>query len=189
MIRRLAPVVAALAALALSAAPASAGVLTDCDNPSSSKVFAPWLDGADYFLAPDGGFENGADGWTLSGGAAVVDGNESFDLSGPGSRSLGLSAGDSAQSPSVCVGLEHPTFRYVFRRTAGLPSATLRVSAVFPGGLSVPVGTVTGSSSWAPSPVTLIAANLLAPTVSFRFTAVSGSWQVDDVYVDPRGSH
>ena len=186
--RRFAVLFSALFALAVSAAPASAGVLTDCNNPDSAQAFAPFADPAYYFLAPDGGFENGAAGWSLS-GASVVDGNESFDLSGGGEHSLGLSAGDSALSPTVCVGLEHPTFRYVARKTSGGLLASLRVSAVFPGGLSVPVGTVTGSSAWSPSPVTLIGANLVADTVAFRFTAVSGSWQVDDVYVDPRGSH
>lgn len=184
--RPLATAIATLA-LAVTATPASAAVLTDCDSPASSPAFAQFYDNADYFLAPDGGFENGADGWSLN-GAAVTAGNESFNLSGAGDSSLGLPAGSSATSPSVCVGLEHPTFRYVFRKTSGGPLAALRVSAVLPGGVSLPVGTVTGSSSWTPSPVTLIAANLVADSVSFRFAPVSGSWQVDDVYVDPRGS-
>ena len=41
-----------------------------------SRPFLPWLDLAWYEAAPDGGFEAGADGWTLSGGAAVVDGGQ-----------------------------------------------------------------------------------------------------------------
>lgn len=186
--RRFVPLLSVVAALVFGAVPASAGVLTQCNNPDGTPVFAPFADPSNYFLAPDGGFEKGADGWSLS-GAAVVRGNESFDLSGAGTRSLALSAGDSATSPTVCVGLEHPTFRYVFRTTSGSALASLRVSAVFPDGVTLPVGTVTGSSAWAPSPITLIGANLVANTVAFRFTAESGSWQVDDVYVDPRGSH
>ncbi len=182
-------VLAAVAALTVvvPAAPASAAVTTDCDSPPSSPVFARWLDPANYFLAPDGGFENGAEGWDLR-GASVVDGNESFGLGGPGTQSLRLPAGSSATSPAVCVGIDHPTFRYVFRTTSGPLLAALRVSVVLPGGAAVPVGTVTGSSSWTPSPVTLIGANLIADAVAFRFTPISGSWQVDDLYVDPCGS-
>lgn len=179
---------AAALTLAVTASPAVASVTTDCGHPDGTQVFSPWLDPANYFLAPDGGFENGGDGWALEGGAAAVAGNESFGLSGAGTQSLGLPAGSSATSPFVCVGLEHPTFRYVFRRTSGSSLASLRVSVVTEEGVAVPVGTVTGSSTWTPSPVTLIGANLVVEAVAFRFTPVSGSWQVDDVYVDPSGS-
>ena len=185
--RSLLATAAASLALAAGASPASAAITTTCPDQASAPVFSPWLDPSDYFLAPDGGFEHSADGWSLD-GASVVDGNDPFALSGPGTHSLSLPSGASATSPSVCVGLEHPTFRYVFRKASGTPLSTLRVSAVFPSGVAVPVGTVTGSSSWSPSPVTLIGANLLVDAVSFRFTATSGGWQVDDVHVDPRGS-
>ncbi len=184
--RSLAVAIAALA-LAVTASPASASVFSDCGNPDGTAVFAQFADPAHYFLAPDGGFEKGADGWSLD-GASATDGNESFNLGGGGSHSLSLPAGSTATSPAVCVGLEHPTFRYVFRKSAGGPLAALRVSVVLPGGSVVTVGTVTGSSAWAPAPVTLIGANLTADAVAFRFTPVSGSWQVDDVYVDPCGS-
>jgi hypothetical protein len=185
---------AALLATAFAAAPASADVgPSGCPDPGSSQVFAPWLDYASYFLAPDGGFENGADGWDLN-GASVGSGNESYNVGGGGSSSLSLSAGDSATSPSVCVGIEHPTFRYFARRVSG---GLLRVQVVLDSGYAVTVGTLSGGpSSWSPSPLTLIGANLLplltggtSTDVSFRFTAVSGSWQIDDVYVDPAGNH
>ena len=180
---------AAIAALALlvPASDAAAAVTTECEDPPSSAVFSRWSDPAQYFLAPDGGFENGGAGWSLR-GAAVVDGNETFELSGPGERSLALPEDASATSPSVCVGLAHPTFRYVLRKTKGPGWAALRVSVVLPNGMAVPVGTVGGSSKWAPSPVTLIGANLFVDSVAFRFTALAGDWQIDDVYVDPSGS-
>lgn len=184
---------AALVATAFAAAPASADVgFSGCDNGSSSQVFAPWLDYANYFLAPDGGFENGAAGWSLN-GASVVAGNESY---GSGSSSLSLPQGASATSPGVCVGLEQPTFRYFVRRTGGSLTPALRVSVVMPDGSLVALGTLVGSSSWTPSAVTPIGANLLPlvlggtnTSVAFRFTALSGSWQIDDVYVDPAGNH
>lgn len=182
---------AAIAALVLTvtvtASPAAASLTNDCEDPPSSAVFSRWSDPAQYFLAPDGGFENGGAGWDLD-GSSVVDGNETFELSGPGEKSLELPEGAAATSPTVCVGLAHPTFRYVLRKVEGKGWASLRVSVVLPNGLAVPVGTVTGSSKWAPSPVTLIGANLFVDSVAFRFKALSGSWQIDDVHVDPSGS-
>ena len=191
--RLFAAAAAAAMVSAIGAAPASAGLMSDCDTPDSSKVFMPWLDTTEYFLAPDGGFENGAAGWSLR-GASVGDGNESYALSGAGSKSLHLGVGDAATSPEVCVGLEHPTFRFVARKSGGL-LATMAVSVVTRDGLVLPLGEMAGTSSWQPSPIMLVGANLL-PTVAggdsaqvrFRFTPLTGSWQVDDLYVDPRGS-
>ena len=68
---------AAVATTAALAAPAHAGVLTksatDCADPVLSQPFKPWLDSSYYKPVDD--FESGADGWTLAGGAKVVDGN------------------------------------------------------------------------------------------------------------------
>ncbi len=184
---------AALGLSAVAASPASADLgSSDCDNPVSSQVFAPWYDPSYYFLAPDGGFENGADGWALD-GASVVPGNHSY---GPGSSSLSLPGGASATSPAVCVGIEHPTFRFFVRRDGGSAlSAVLRVEVVMADGSIDTLGVIGGTSSWDPSPITVIGANLLplvtggsSTDVSFRFTSLSGSWQIDDVYVDPRGN-
>jgi hypothetical protein len=190
--RLLAAAAAAALVSAAGAAPAGASLMSDCDTPRSDMVFMPWLDTTPYFLAPDGGFEHGAAGWRLD-GASVGAGNEAFNLSGPGTRSLHLGAGDSATSPAVCVGLEHPTFRFVARKTSGLAPA-MSVAVVDQSGLVLPLGVVAGTSSWQPSPILVVGANLL-PTVAggdstqvrFRFTPISGTWQVDDLYVDPRG--
>ena len=198
MPRRTRLIVAALASATVAAAaptPAAAGLMSDCEARADAPVFAPWLDYANYFLAPDGGFEKKAAGWDLD-GATIGDGNEPFNLSGAGKSSLHLEAGQSATSPAVCVGLEHPTFRFVARRTAGSVLDTLSMSVVLPDGTHLPVGTMTSGSLWQPSPLMLLVANLL-PTVStddsvdvrLHFTANSGSWQIDDVYVDPRGGN
>jgi hypothetical protein len=181
----------ALVATAFTAAPASADIgFSDCDTPESSQVFAPWLDYTNYFLAPDGGFENGGSGWALD-GASVDNGNQSY---GSGASSLTVAGGDAATSPAVCVGLEHPTFRFYVRR-ASVGAAPLRVSVVLDDGTAIPVGVVSASSSWQPSPILIVGANLLplvtgglSTDVSFRFSTSAGSYQVDDVYVDPRGN-
>lgn len=177
------PLAALCAAAALLVVPASASAdigLSDCDNPASSQPFAPWLDYTNYFLAPDGSFDDGGSGWALDGASA--------------NGTLSLGSGDSATSPSVCVGLEHPTFRFYVRR-ASVGAAPLRVSVVLDDGTAIPVGVVSASSSWQPSPILIVGANLLplvtgglSTDVSFRFSTSAGSYQVDDVYVDPRGN-
>lgn len=47
-----------------------------------SQPFAQWTDTADYVLVPDGGLEAGGAEWTLARGAAVVEGNEPFQVGG-----------------------------------------------------------------------------------------------------------
>lgn len=172
---------AAVAALAIASPAAQAAT---CPEQPLTQPFAPWYDYSQYALAPDGGFEAGAAGWTLAGGAAVVDGNEPYL---DGARSLALPAGATATTPPVCVTVAHPTIRF-FARNDGTPLSLLVVTAHFsvlgiP--LSLPVGVVAGGEAWAPSPILLIVGNLLSDEVSFSFQAVTGSWQVDDLYVDP----
>ena len=163
---------------------------SDCDR-TVSQPFLPWGDSAQYFLAPNGDFADGADGWLVSGGDVV---GESSPLGGGGA--LHLASGDSATSPGVCVGLDTPTMRF-FARNAGDPDGDLRVDVRFESllglTLTLPIGTVNAGSEWAPSPTLPIVANLLgilggshAP-VAFRFRAQGGDWVIDDLYVDPYG--
>lgn len=158
------------------------------------QPFAPWQDFGDYLLAPDGGLENGAAGWDLSGGAAAVEGNETFQVGGAADhRSLSIPADGSGTTAQFCVGVEHRTMRF-FARTSG--ASVLQVDAVYAKRTdkekSVRLGTFTAGSAWAPSPVVPLEVNEIAPDyanalpVSLRFTARGeGSWQIDDVYVDP----
>src|SRR3989442_4332881 len=92
--------IACLVSLAVLAPTASAGVLvssaTSCDSQTFEQPFVPWADVANYVIAPNGTFENGSSGWTLSGGASVVSGNESYNVHGAGEfRSLALPSGSS----------------------------------------------------------------------------------------------
>jgi hypothetical protein len=164
---------AALAALtAILILPAAARA-DDCSGQTLDRTFLPWADPALYTPVPEG--------WTLAGGAAVIDGNEPFL---PGDSSLSLSAGSSATTAPLCIGLGHPTVRF-FARNTGNPLSLLRVSAVV-GNTELPIGLVGAGREWAPSAPLLLAVNLLgADSVAFRFAADSGGWSVDDVYVDP----
>jgi hypothetical protein len=195
----LAATAATLTASLLLAASASAGLVvqttTTCPAQPLSHPFVPWLDGSSYQLAPGGAAESSA-GWTLTGGAKVVAGNEPYRVHAAGDdASLHLPAGSSATTAPVCVGLEHPTLRLFARKSSGLLS-TLVVSAVvrpqLGGELVVPVGVVVAGATWTPTLPFLFLGNLLPlvpgqyTPVSFRFSPLlGGDWQIDDVYVDP----
>ena len=187
------------AALAAGAPAANAGLLVasapDCSPKPASKPFAPWGDTSDYNLAPGGSFESNKGSWQLS-GASVVDGNEPWKVSGPGTKSLKLPPGASATSPVICVGLEHPTLRFFTRNSQPLLS-TLAVEVTFETSLGVeatlPVGVILPNGQWKPGPQLLVVANLLPllpgehTPVQFTVRSVGiGTWWVDDFYVDPK---
>lgn len=204
--RRLAALLLTTAAAAvLPASAATAGVLVQsapsCADQATSQPFARWLDPLTYTLAPGGDFEAGGPAWTLSGNAAVVAGNEPYDVGGTGdTRSLRLPSGSSATSPVMCVGLTYPTVRMFTKVSGGVPLlSSLRINALVEDNLglikSVPVLAVPLGSQWAPTLPGLLVANLLPllpgdmTPIALKITAVGpGTWSVDDVYVDPWGA-
>jgi hypothetical protein len=203
MTRAALTIAAAVTTTAAIAAPAQAGIITqsatDCGDPALSQPFKPWLDPSYYKLVENGDFETGADGWALAGGAKVVSGNATQHVGGEGDdQSLLLPAGSSATSPPVCVGLNEPTLRYFTKKNSGLLSAlTVSVQVQLELGVwvTLPIGADLGGP-WHPSLPSLVVANLLPlfppdmTAVRFKFAPVlGGSWQLDDVYVDPRMSH
>jgi hypothetical protein len=178
--------------MAMGAAPASAGLGLSCPS-ATTKPFAAWSDYANYAFVPDGGFEAGASGWSLS-GARVVAGNESFYVHSRTDKvSLSLPAGASATSPPMCISLFSSKMRFVARGDAG---TKVKVQIVYRGLLSSLLGILDGgtystASSWKPSPQIGMLGGLLpllTSSVSFRFTAVGGAVAIDDVYLDPMKS-
>jgi hypothetical protein len=198
--RTLVALVAAGVATLAAAAPANAGLLVasaqDCDAQASSQVFLRWLDPMRYVPAPGGDAESAA-GWKLEDGARVVGGNEPWKVGGSGDdSSLLLPRGSQATTGVMCVGIEHPTLRFFARRTSGWLLDSLKVEVLFEGAGgrvdSLPVGVVLAGGSWQPTLPFPVLASLLPllpgeqTPVAFRFTPVGGgSWQIDDVYVDP----
>lgn len=189
-------------ALTASAAPASAADptrSTACTAGGSfSQVFnrAPWYDLSQYTIAPAGDFEGTLTGWTMAGRAKVVSGNETYYVGSKAHRrSFSLPDGSTATSAPMCVGVDYPWLRFFLRNT-GASSGRLQFEVRSVSALGIvtsllPV-TLSGSSSWQLSPPLLLVDNLTALTqsngltpVSFRFTPKGGSWQIDDVYVDP----
>jgi hypothetical protein len=201
--RVIAAALGAAGLLALTAPGAHAGPISDgadCTAQASlTQAFLPWVDPAHYALSPDGGMENGAAGWSLSGGATTVVGNESHYVGDSAdSRSLRLPSGSSATSAPTCVGLQWPTIRFFARSSSAGLLSLMAVEVVVDDALSgspraVLIGIATPGSSWKPSlPMTMVVNTLGALTkdgmlpVAFRFTPIgSGTWQVDDLYVDP----
>jgi hypothetical protein len=193
----------AILALAAVAAPAAnAGLLVQsaqgCDTQQYSKPFAKFGDAFDYTPVPGGSFEKGSPAWTVTGGAKVVTGNEAFKVrSATDAYSMYIPQGGTATSPSMCVGIDHPTARWFAKSSGTLLGLTgsMTVSVLFESSLGqtleLPIGAGLLSSSWQPSLPGVISASLLPllpgqhTAVAFRFRAVTGNWNVDDAYVDP----
>ena len=178
----------------------SAQAATGCGTRTVTTPFSRFGDANGYFLAPNGGFENGSTSWSLSGGASVISGNESLYLRSASDRSsLKLPTGSVASSSFMCITKDDPSVRFVVRAvglynslnvTATIRNSAGTVQSVYLGQLS------SGSyANWAPSPVYSYAVSLNMPwmlvngtaEVSFTFSSQgsSGSWLIDDVYVDP----
>jgi hypothetical protein len=197
-------VVLALVVSVALAAPAHAGSFgssaAQCEGRTVEQPFLRWLDPMRYVLAPNGDLEAGATGWTLTGGAKVESGNETFYVGGKtDSKSLYLPTGSSATTRPTCVQLLHPTVRYFGKNRGTVVLSTLLVEALVENPLNgkvmtLPVGVHTGGTSWHPSLPALVVADFLSIlgddaklAVAFRFKPVGlgAKWQIDDVYVDP----
>ena len=196
---------AAAAVLAVAAPSASAGVLTasagECVDRAWSNPFVPWLDPANYVQAPDGGFENGGAGWALTGDAAVVDGNESFYVgSESDSKSLSVPTASSATSAAMCLGIEHPTLRLFAKSKGATLGSYLRVEVLWEDAAgnvqASTIGAIGRDADWEPTAPMVVTTSLLTllpgnhTPGAFRFTPVgTGTWSIDDVYVDPYARH
>src|SRR5436305_6112145 len=182
-------------ALATTAGSAKAGLIGGLLGGGcgvSAPVFAPWGDFAMYYYAPNGGFESGSTGWTLSGGAAVVtQNNEPWFLSGFGSHALQIPTKGSA-AINVCYGVTYPGVRFFVSGQNGPAVVHVRVvSHSLLGVLSVlDGGTFRADAGWAPSPkistlFSALAAPLGSKTMQLQFSVENGTAQIDDVFVDP----
>lgn len=190
--RRAVAVGVTTAAVAASATAAFGwGATKPCETRSNAKVFTSFGDNADYFLAPNGSFEDGDQDWQLSNGAKVAAGHQPY-LKGNGN--LKLPKGSSAESRTMCVTHGENTVR-LFVKVPPEVGATLHVEARVKGDHGDVAQTsfdVTGdkkATGWSPSEVLTIP-DLLGGTgmqeLTLTFSSVGkGSWLIDDVYVDP----
>ena len=194
---RLAALIFTVAALAVPTANAGllgTGSASYCDT-NASQPFRAWGDYSNYVLTPGGSFESSTPAWSMSGGARIVTGNETFYVNkSSDSRSLYLPAGSSVSTPSMCFapGDWHlRLFAVSSGSTRGLKVTVTVRSAL--GILSIlDGGTVSPTGTWQPSnqlklTLTNVTGLLTTKAVSFNFTPIgfSGAWRIDDVYLDP----
>jgi hypothetical protein len=184
----------ALVSIAAMAVPAAAQAA--CAPTPTTQAFKAFGDSNDYSLVPNGGFESGAGGWSLS-GAYVAGGNEPWSVRAIGdSHSLAISPGGVAVSPVVCVDRKRPTFRFFAKRTSGSWGVlNVRVRWQDASGRTneTTVSSLGGGLDWSVTP-SLNLASLLPlwnddqdVSVQFVFDPedFGGAWAIDDVYVDP----
>jgi hypothetical protein len=183
-------VVVVATALASTAGTAKAGLIGGCGV--TAPVFAPWGDWSGYYFAPNGGFENGSTGWSLSGGAAVVtQNNEPWFLAGFGSHALQIPTGGKA-TINVCYGLTYPAVRFFVAGQGGTAKVHVRVVSRSLLGLlsTLDGGTFTADQGWHPSPkmstlLSAVASLVGTNSMQLQFTVESGTAQIDDLFVDP----
>lgn len=161
----------------------------------ASQSFSAWGDNAFYTPAPDAGIESGAAGWTLAGGASVVDDNEPWRIGGASdSKALDLPEGSSAVSPPMCVDATFPHFRLFANRMT--KKGDLKVDVLFfdeKGNLkaTAPFKHHPNGNGWRAT--NMIRLDLFAKDttvdaapIAFRFSTEKDSdYRIDDLYVDP----
>ena len=185
---------AVTAGIALAGLPAtsSAALISGgaCDNSSLSQPFANYGDSNEYKLVTGGNFEGSLSGWTLSGGARVINGGNPNGSSG---HSLYLPAGASVTTPFTCVNAAYPSFRLFARNDSLLSTIVPQVVYKLPllGNVALPIGAAALSPNWSPT-LPLLTASVVTgllnggtAEVALKFTAALGPSEVDDIYVDP----
>jgi len=190
-VRKFVARVAALTSLAIFGGAGAA--FAACPAQPVSTPFSHWGDDNLYFAVPGGTFQGTAAqiGWSLDNASLTAGGPTGAD-----ETSLTIDGNGSATSPWFCVDNTMPSFRFFAKEDA--PGSDLLVEGV----VRLPWGTRTftypvaeirdGSmSSWGlVAPITVATAKLPNGTtlpVEIRFVVPggSGSWSVDDVYIDP----
>lgn len=157
------------------------------------QPFRAFGDGKSYFLVPGGGFATGGTGWKFTGGAQVI-----TDPLSPSGYAALIPSGGSITSPPVCVMKHEPTSRVfgVTQPSAAHQRGKLAVRIInHRTGKSKSVGYVPQRLNWGPTRKITLANGWLKLSkrvnyVQYRFTARgNASWELADLYVDPKMSH
>jgi hypothetical protein len=194
---RIAALAAALACVSTAGlvAPAAHAGKANCGSKTTAAAFTLWGDSAQYFLASGGSFEPKDAAWTLKGGAAIVAGNEPWNLFGSGSSSLSLPSGATATSPEFCVSTGEDIFRMLVN-VPGVRGSLLRVDVTATNKASGVTNTGTlwfdGGvfHAWAatvplPVPTAYDPNNHETVVIKISSLGAPATFGIDDVAVDP----
>jgi hypothetical protein len=181
---------------ALAAPGASSSTLASCDGQTFAPVFETLGDSSYYTLVPGGEFNSVSEGWTLLGGARIVQASRPQGATG---GVLELPSGSVAISPPTCVTLQYPTARVWLQNVKGNDGVTVAVA--YPGTLLTitspqNVGQVHGQpGSWTLSSPINVQPQIAGAAESTRearfvFTSANRSttYRLYGLYVDPRMS-
>ncbi len=201
--RRRAAITTAIAVAALAVAAPMAQAHDDddatlggglCAGHVLSQPLLAFGDATSYLLAPGADFESGLDTFTVTGGATIQDGNESFHVSGADdSHSAFLPAGSSLTTPPLCVTSDYPSMRLFVRNDGTDGKLGVQVvytdlltrATVVKGAGDIDAKHIKGN--WTLSKELPTFAGRLGTSLSVRLTAKDkGAWSVDDVLIDPR---
>lgn len=177
----------------LAAVPASAAAATGptCNAPALSQVFS-WAQDANWYAALPGVSWDGLStaGWTLSGGAKLVNTTLADGQTG---AVLDLPSGATATSAQMCLSNSYPTFRSEIKNVKGSSGVSVSVAYYSSKGWGQPQlsGSMTGVSNVWTLPAVV---NVKASSVSgwqygrFKFAAngASSEYQLSNLYADPR---
>lgn len=162
------------------------------DQTPITNPFLEWGDTDDYFLAPGGDFESGAEGWELD-GASLEPG-----ISSDQGTSLAIAPGDSATSPPICVAQGHRHARMFGAAVESRKSsrAHVRVTVIYADGAER-VSVMHLDDEWAPTRTIPLSEKDFdlesegdTSSIQIRFEAVGASTALlDDIFVDPRSRH
>ncbi len=177
-------------AILICAAPAVASAA--CPSTPTSAALAQFGDNAAYSLLSGSTFESGAQGWSLT-NAEVLSG----EGANGDANALAIEPDGVAVSPAFCVSPEDMSFRFFARQSGGGdgPVAALKVSLRWTVGYGfhkeADVASLQAGSSWTLSPALQLASLLPLWTwdrtlnVKLVFQPTGGSFEIDDVYIDP----
>jgi hypothetical protein len=195
---RFMPPLAAAAASALLAFGASAAQASQpqsfstssCVDPELSQPFASSNDHSNYMLAPgqsEGEF--GGQGWTLSGGAAIVQATLPDGATG---EVLDMPSGAKAVSPTICVTSAYPRARMLVRNVVGGDGVNFAVGYAGRPSWERPKngGVVRGEhSSWTVSAPVNMSPEHVEGWQLVQITLVANghasNLQIDDLFIDP----
>ena len=187
-------------------------VYSDCGEAKILRPFASWGDRADYVAVDNGSFDYGLEGWTLKSKPDWAQVVTTKTISGDAGAVLELEKNGRVVSPPICFDETRPHAKMFARlikdqrgrlkdgkiaikvRYATLPKGKVR---------TIKIGTIRrkrgerGARRWSPTPEIGTglgrARKRTMPDENgrrwFQFEIKNkggGSWQIDDLYVDPR---